>query len=92
MNLIGLDYLGISQYFSDEELLVQKSCREFVDNEVLPIIEKHFKEGTFPNHLIKKFGDLGFLGMNLLKNMVVQAYLILHMDYYVRSLKEAIQA
>ena len=44
MNLIGLDYLGISQYFSDEELLVQKSCREFVDNEVLPIIEKHFKD------------------------------------------------
>ena len=65
MKLIGLDYLGISEFFSDEELLVQKSSREFVDNEILPIIDKHFKEGTFPMDLIKKFGDLGYLGMNL---------------------------
>ena len=56
MKLIGLDYLGISEFFSDEELLVQKSCREFVDNEVLPTIDEHFKNGTFPKDLIKKFG------------------------------------
>ena len=65
MKLIGLDYLGISDFFSDEELLVQKSCREFVDNEVLPTIDEHFKNGTFPKDLIKKFGELGYLGMNL---------------------------
>ena len=65
MKLMGLDYLGISDLFSDEELLVQKSTREFVDNEILPIIDKHFKDGTFPNELIKKFGELGYLGMNL---------------------------
>ena len=65
MKLIGLDYLGISDFFSDEELLVQKTSREFVDNEILPIIDKHFKEGTFPQELVKKFGELGFLGMNL---------------------------
>ena len=56
MKLIGLDYLGISDFFSDEELLVQKTSREFVDNEILPIIDKHFKEGTFPQELVKKFG------------------------------------
>ena len=65
MKLMGLDYLGISDLFSDEELLVQKSTREFVDNEILPIIDKHFKDATFPNKLIKKFGELGYLGMNL---------------------------
>ena len=65
MKLIGLDYLGISEFFSDEELLVQKSCRDFVNSEVLPIIDEHFKNGTFPKDLIKKFGDLGYLGMNL---------------------------
>ena len=65
MKLIGLDYLGLSDFFSDEELLVQKSCREFVDNEILPIIDEHFKNGTFPKNLIKKFGELGYLGMNL---------------------------
>ena len=65
MKLIGLDYLDISEFFSDEELLVQKSCREFVDNEVLPTIDEHFKNGTFPKDLINKFGELGYLGMNL---------------------------
>ena len=65
MKLIGLDYLGISEFFSDEELLVQKSCREFVDEEVMPTIDEHYKNGTFPKDLIKKFGDLGYLGMNL---------------------------
>jgi len=65
MKLIGLDYLGISEFFSDEELLVQKSCREFVDSEILPIIDEHFKNGTFPKDLIKQFGELGYLGMNL---------------------------
>tara|TARA_B110000014_G_scaffold264088_1_gene263289 strand:+ start:2164 stop:3333 length:1170 start_codon:yes stop_codon:yes gene_type:complete len=65
MKLIGLDYLGISDFFSDEELLVQKSCREFVDSEILPIIDEHFKNGTFPKDLIKQFGELGYLGMNL---------------------------
>ena len=65
MKLIGLDYLGISELFSDEELLVQKSCREFVDDQILPIIDEHFKHGTFPKDLINKFGELGFLGMNL---------------------------
>ena len=52
MKLIGLDYLGISEFFSDEELLVQKSCREFVDEEVMPTIDEHFKNGTFPKDLI----------------------------------------
>ena len=49
MKLIGFDYLGIAEFFSDEELLVQKSCREFVDNEVMPTIDEHFKNGTFPS-------------------------------------------
>ena len=60
MKLIGFDYLGISEFFSDEELLVQKSCREFVDNEVKPTIDEHFKNGTFPKDLIKKYGELGY--------------------------------
>ena len=31
----------------------------------MPIIDEHYKNGTFPKDLIKKFGDLGYLGMNL---------------------------
>ena len=65
MKLLGLDYLDISEHFQDDELLVQKSCREFVDSDILPIIDKHFENATFPTELIRKFGELGYLGMNL---------------------------
>jgi glutaryl-CoA dehydrogenase len=44
---------------------VRDSVRRFVDEEVLPIIGKHYVEGTFPRHLIPKMGELGVFGANL---------------------------
>ena len=64
MKLKGLDYLGISGHFSDEEIMVQHNTREFVEKEVMPIIEEHYKNATFPHHLIPKFAEMGFLGIN----------------------------
>jgi glutaryl-CoA dehydrogenase len=60
-----LDFLGISEYFTDEEIMVQKMANKFVINEVMPNIEEHYKAGTFPFELIEKFSKLGFLGCNL---------------------------
>lgn len=65
MKLKSLDYLNISSHFTDDEIMVQHTARDFVTNEVMPDIEKHFEEGSFPSDMIQKFGDLGFLGMNL---------------------------
>ena len=65
MKLLGLDYLDISNQFSEDELMVQKTAREFVDNEVMPEIDHYFNEGKFPMHLVKNFGQLGLLGLNL---------------------------
>ncbi len=61
----GIDFLDIDRDLSDEEKLVRNSVREFVDKEVLPKIAEHFEEGTFPTELIKRMGELGFLGSNL---------------------------
>ena len=65
MKLKGLDYLDISGHFSEEEIMVQHNTRDFVENEIYPIIDKHFQEGTFPSDLIPKFAEMGFLGINL---------------------------
>ena len=65
MKLKGLDYLNISEHFSDEEILVQHSVRDYVDSELQPIIEEHFKNGTFPAEKIKEMANLGLLGINL---------------------------
>ena len=65
MKLKGLDYLDVSSNFSDDEIMVQHSVRDFVDKEVTPIIDEHFKNATFPNELISQFADMNLLGVNL---------------------------
>ena len=39
MKLSCIDFLGISEHFTDEETMVQKMAHEFVSKEVMPIIE-----------------------------------------------------
>ncbi|RMD97156.1 MAG: acyl-CoA dehydrogenase [Calditrichaeota bacterium] len=50
---------------SDEERQVRDAVREFVKNEAQPIIRDHFRSATFPQQLIRPFGELGLLGANL---------------------------
>ena len=61
----GVDFIDFDSQLNDEEKLVRQTARQFVDNEVLPVIEKHNREGTFPLHLVPQLGELGFFGANL---------------------------
>lgn len=61
----NIDYYNIESLLTGEEILVRETVRKFVDSEVLPIIEKHYLEGSFPLHLISKLADLGLLGITL---------------------------
>jgi len=65
MKLSCMDFLGINEHFSEEEIMVQNMAHEFVSKEVMPIIEENYKNGTFPKELIKKISNQGFLGCNL---------------------------
>ena len=60
-----LDYFNIDDLLTDEEKLVRETVHNFVNAEVLPIIEKHAREGTFPQHLVQKIGELGLFGITL---------------------------
>ncbi|MFT5686227.1 MAG: glutaryl-CoA dehydrogenase [Myxococcota bacterium] len=61
----GLDFYNIDSHLSDEEKAVRDLVRQWVDDQILPIIEDHCREGTFPMQLIPQIGELGLLGMNL---------------------------
>ncbi|HEX4823365.1 MAG TPA: acyl-CoA dehydrogenase family protein [Candidatus Polarisedimenticolaceae bacterium] len=61
----GLDYVNIEALLDDEERMIRDTVREWVTAEVLPVIEHHFREGTFPSHLIPAIGAMGLLGANL---------------------------
>ena len=79
MKLNCLDYLDISSHFSDEELMVQNTARKFGEKEIAPIIEEYYEKGKFPEYLIPKFAELGFLVLIFRKNMDAAVCLILHM-------------
>ena len=68
MKLDGLDYLNLSSYLAEDECMIQQSTREFVDNEIIPIIDGYFEDGTFPDALTPKIADMGFFGINLPKD------------------------
>src|ERR1700734_702736 len=61
----GVDYLLIDSLFSEQELLVRQTARQFVEDRVIPIIRDCYNEGRFPKELIPEIGQLGFLGANL---------------------------
>ena len=61
----GVDFIEFDSLLNDEEKLVRHTARQFVDNEILPIIEKHSREATFPMQLVPQLGELGFFGANL---------------------------
>lgn len=59
------DFFNIGELLTEDQIMIQRAARDFVDKEVLPIIEKHNRAGTFPSELIPKMAELGFLGSNL---------------------------
>lgn len=61
----GIDYYNIESLLSEEELLVRNSVREFVEDKIIPIIDEHYLNGTFPMDLIPKLAELGVFGITL---------------------------
>jgi glutaryl-CoA dehydrogenase len=60
-----VDFIDFDSLLNDEEKLVRQTVRQFVDEQILPIIEKHNREATFPMNLVPTLGELGFFGANL---------------------------
>ena len=65
MPFANVDYIDFDSLLSDDEKLVRQTAREFVEKEIIPVIEKHNREGSFPRHLVPKMADLGFFGASL---------------------------
>jgi glutaryl-CoA dehydrogenase len=61
----GVDFLGLDSSFSEDELLVRRTARDFVEDKIVPIIEGCFRDGRFPSELVPQMGELGFFGANL---------------------------
>jgi glutaryl-CoA dehydrogenase len=61
----NFDFLSLDSGFSEDELLVRRTARDFVEDNIVPIIEDCFREGRFPRELVPLMGQLGFFGASL---------------------------
>src|SRR5215813_645119 len=61
----GVDFYRIDDLLSDEERMVRDTVRRFVDERVVPIIDKHFEDATFPTELIPAMAEMGLFGGTL---------------------------
>jgi glutaryl-CoA dehydrogenase len=60
-----LDLFDVRHLLTDDERMVQDSVGRFVDESVLPVIQKHFEEHTFPKDLVPEIAALGLLGSSI---------------------------
>ena len=65
MSFEGVDFYDVDGLLSEEERAVRDMVREWVQEELMPVINEHYMAHTFPKQLIPQMGELGFFGANL---------------------------
>ena len=64
-SLDPMDLYDVRSLLSDEERMVQDAVGRLVDDKVLPVIQQHFENHTFPRDLVPELAALGLLGSSL---------------------------
>lgn len=59
---LGTDYFHIGDQLTREERDYWRRTRDFVDDEVLPVINGYWERAEFPYPLIERMGKLGIVG------------------------------
>ncbi|MDB4951624.1 MAG: acyl-CoA dehydrogenase protein [Gemmatimonadetes bacterium] len=61
----GVDYYDIDSLLSEEERMIRDTVRQWVDDELLPVIEDAYIGRYLPKQLIPRMAELGVFGANL---------------------------
>ncbi len=63
--ILMTDFYNIDELLTAENRLIRQSVAEFTDTEIKPIIDSYAQRAAFPAYLVKRFGELGILGVTL---------------------------
>ena len=64
-NYGGHDYYGVDELLTEEHILARDAVRDWVKQEVSPIIESYSDKAECPFHLFKQLGEIGAYGPSL---------------------------
>ena len=59
---LGTDYFRIADQLTEEESDIWRRARDFVDDEVLPVIGDYWEKAELPWPLLRRLGELGLVG------------------------------
>ncbi len=61
----SLNYMDEDSLFTEDELMVRNTVRDFVTKEVMPTLQEANRKEEFPKHLIPRFAEMGLLGSTI---------------------------
>ncbi|OGT99178.1 MAG: acyl-CoA dehydrogenase [Gemmatimonadetes bacterium GWC2_71_10] len=61
----GVDFYGVEGLLGEDERAVRDTVRDWVEEQLLPVINESYLEGRFPKQLVPQMAELGFFGANL---------------------------
>jgi len=61
----GVDFYNLDALLTEEERMVRDSIRQWVTDRFNPLVNEHYRAGTFPMELVPEMGELGIFGPTL---------------------------
>ncbi|HYX81640.1 MAG TPA: acyl-CoA dehydrogenase family protein, partial [Gemmatimonadales bacterium] len=61
----GVDFYGVDGLLNEEERAVRDTVRQWVDDNLMPVIGEAYVAGKFPKQLVPGMAELGLFGANL---------------------------
>ena len=71
----GLDFYDIESLLTEEEIMIRDMVRDYVDEEVIPHIEKACEDGVFLDKWRQDLGEMGVLGAPLQRIRMPRTFL-----------------
>jgi glutaryl-CoA dehydrogenase len=63
--MVNKDFFLIEEFYDEDVKLFKNTVEEFVNDKIIPIIDEHYQNGTFPIEITKSLGNLGLLGITI---------------------------
>src|SRR4051812_9914894 len=61
----SLNYMNEDSLLTSDEIMIRDTVREFVSDEIIPVLQQSNRDEKFPMQLIPRFGEMGLLGSTL---------------------------
>lgn len=63
--MVNTDFFKIDDLLQSDEILFRDTIKQFVNDKILPIIDMHYQDGTFPYEILSGLASIGAFGITI---------------------------